>query len=130
MFVNEFHNEEDEPNYPGGAITLPIDDNTKLNANQVINTYNTVYYSTLHCTALILPIDNNTKLNANQVLKEWMSNCHRITFLYLPSNRFSLILLSFCSIGNAFTKRYPTFFSNLLLLHICSLVPFLSFFFM
>lgn len=33
-YVAEFHNEEDEPNYPHGALVLPIDDNTKLTAAQ------------------------------------------------------------------------------------------------
>jgi hypothetical protein len=34
VFVAEFHNEEDEPIYPDGVITLPIDDNVKLTAPQ------------------------------------------------------------------------------------------------
>lgn len=34
VFVTEFHNEEEEPIYPDGTITLPIDDNTKLTAPQ------------------------------------------------------------------------------------------------
>ena len=34
VFVAEFHNEEEEPVYPGGALILPIDDNTKLTAAQ------------------------------------------------------------------------------------------------
>ena len=34
VFVVEFHNEEEEPVYPGGALRLPIDDNTKLTAAQ------------------------------------------------------------------------------------------------
>lgn len=33
-FVAEFHNEEEEPIYPHGALILPIDDNTKLTAQQ------------------------------------------------------------------------------------------------
>jgi len=33
-YVSEFHNEEDEPNYPHGPLVLPIDDNTKLTAAQ------------------------------------------------------------------------------------------------
>jgi hypothetical protein len=32
--VAEFHNEEEEPIYPEGPITLPIDDNVKLTAPQ------------------------------------------------------------------------------------------------
>lgn len=34
VFVAEFHNEEEEPIYPHGPLTLPIDDNTKLAAPQ------------------------------------------------------------------------------------------------
>lgn len=34
VFVAEFHNEEEEPIYPGGPLVLPIDDNTKLTAPQ------------------------------------------------------------------------------------------------
>lgn len=34
VFVAEFHNEEEEPNYPHGPLTLPIDDNIKLTAPQ------------------------------------------------------------------------------------------------
>ncbi len=34
VFVSEFHNEEEEPVYPHGPLTLPIDDNTKLTAAQ------------------------------------------------------------------------------------------------
>lgn len=34
VFVGEFHNEEEEPIYPGGPLILPIDDNTKLTAVQ------------------------------------------------------------------------------------------------
>ena len=34
VFVSEFHNEEEEPIYPHGSLTLPIDDNTKLTAPQ------------------------------------------------------------------------------------------------
>ena len=34
VFVAEFHNEEEEPNFPGGPLRLPIDDNTKLTAAQ------------------------------------------------------------------------------------------------
>ena len=33
-YVAEFHNEEEEPVYPGGPLILPIDDNTKLTAAQ------------------------------------------------------------------------------------------------
>jgi mitogen-activated protein kinase 15 len=33
-YVTEFHNEEEEPVYPNGALILPIDDNTKLTAAQ------------------------------------------------------------------------------------------------
>mmetsp|Transcript_24512 Transcript_24512/g.35161 ORF Transcript_24512/g.35161 Transcript_24512/m.35161 type:complete len:115 (+) Transcript_24512:2-346(+) len=32
VFVSEFHNEEEEPNYPHGPLRLPIDDNIKLSA--------------------------------------------------------------------------------------------------
>ena len=31
-FVAEFHNPDDEPSFPGGVITIPFDDNTKLSA--------------------------------------------------------------------------------------------------
>tara|TARA_B110000090_G_C12974707_1_gene290335 strand:- start:8 stop:514 length:507 start_codon:yes stop_codon:yes gene_type:complete len=34
VFVSEFHNDEEEPVYPGGPLRLPIDDNTKLTAAQ------------------------------------------------------------------------------------------------
>mmetsp|Transcript_35810 Transcript_35810/g.36509 ORF Transcript_35810/g.36509 Transcript_35810/m.36509 type:complete len:366 (+) Transcript_35810:162-1259(+) len=34
VYVAEFHNEEEEPVYPYGPIRLPIDDNTKLTAQQ------------------------------------------------------------------------------------------------
>lgn len=34
VFVSEFHNEEEEPNYPNGPLVLPIDDNVKLTAPQ------------------------------------------------------------------------------------------------
>ena len=63
VFVNEFHNEEDEPNYPGGAITLPIDDNTKLNAQQVDTLAHTSLHYTLH-DRLLTYRDDNTMLNA------------------------------------------------------------------
>lgn len=33
-YVSEFHNEDEEPVYPHGALRLPIDDNTKLTAQQ------------------------------------------------------------------------------------------------
>lgn len=33
-YIAEFHNEDDEPAFPRGPITLPIDDNTKLTAAQ------------------------------------------------------------------------------------------------
>ena len=31
-YVQEFHNTEEEPGYPHGVITIPIEDNTKLSA--------------------------------------------------------------------------------------------------
>lgn len=34
VYVSEFHNEEEEPVYPHGPLRLPIDDNTKLTAEQ------------------------------------------------------------------------------------------------
>ena len=34
IYVAEFHNEEEEPIYPYGALHLPIDDNVKLSAQQ------------------------------------------------------------------------------------------------
>ena len=34
VFVSEFHNEDEEPVYPGGALQIPIEDNTKLTAPQ------------------------------------------------------------------------------------------------
>jgi mitogen-activated protein kinase 15 len=34
VYVAEFHNEEEEPVYPHGPLRLPIDDNTKLTAQQ------------------------------------------------------------------------------------------------
>jgi mitogen-activated protein kinase 15 len=34
VFVSEFHNEEEEPNYPNGPLQLAIDDNVKLTAPQ------------------------------------------------------------------------------------------------
>lgn len=34
VFVSEFHNDDEEPIYPGGALRLPIEDNTKLTAPQ------------------------------------------------------------------------------------------------
>jgi mitogen-activated protein kinase 15 len=34
VFVADFHNEEDEPVYPGGALILPVEDNFKMNATQ------------------------------------------------------------------------------------------------
>lgn len=34
VFVSEFHNEEEEPIFPGGPLRLPIEDNTKLTAPQ------------------------------------------------------------------------------------------------
>lgn len=34
VFVTEFHNEDEEPNYPHGPLTLPLDDNIKLTAPQ------------------------------------------------------------------------------------------------
>ena len=34
IYVAEFHNEEEEPIYPNGALRLAIDDNTKLTAQQ------------------------------------------------------------------------------------------------
>jgi mitogen-activated protein kinase 15 len=33
-YVSEFHNEDEEPVYPHGPLRLPIDDNTKLTAQQ------------------------------------------------------------------------------------------------
>lgn len=34
VYVAEFHNEEEEPNYPYGPLRLPIDDNVQLTAPQ------------------------------------------------------------------------------------------------
>lgn len=34
IYVAEFHNEDEEPVYPHGPLRLPIDDNTKLTAQQ------------------------------------------------------------------------------------------------
>lgn len=34
VYVAEFHNEDEEPVYPHGPLRLPIDDNTKLTAQQ------------------------------------------------------------------------------------------------
>jgi len=34
VYISEFHNEEEEPVYPLGPLRLPIDDNTKLTAQQ------------------------------------------------------------------------------------------------
>ena len=34
VYVSEFHNDDEEPVYPGGALQIPIEDNTKLTAPQ------------------------------------------------------------------------------------------------
>ena len=34
VYCAEFHNEDEEPNYPHGPLRLPIDDNVKLTAPQ------------------------------------------------------------------------------------------------
>lgn len=43
-YVAEFHNEEEEPVYPGGPLILPIDDNTKLTAAQYRCVFMYIHY--------------------------------------------------------------------------------------
>lgn len=56
VFVAEFHNEEEEPNFPGGPLRLPIDDNTKLTAAQ----YRWVATSISTCSDTVTASNNDS----------------------------------------------------------------------